>query len=303
MLLQYRKVLLLITSRRVHEQGHTFGLPGNRQTEKETYCNFYKKYSTVLTIKDSSKDLTESRRQPLNTEIEQLTELQVIDLQIAKLDVEKDTKLAELREQEKIFGESESSVAELKEKKEVAEARRREIEAELSDELSRLKERQSKMMQVQTNREYQSLLKEIEDGKKKNKEREDEIVQLMEAVEADTIIMDEQAGAIEEGKEALEKGTKEAEKFARSIDRKKAKIVKKRNTMAKKIDAPTLRQYDKLRAHRNGKAICAVINGICQGCFMSIPPQHFNNILRGDKMLSCPTCQRILYYQPESTEE
>ena len=73
--------------------------------------------------------------------------------------------------------------------------------------------------------------------------------------------------------------------------------------MAKGIDASVLRKYDMLRTRRNGKAVVGVIKGVCQGCFMSIPPQHFNNILKGDKMLDCPTCQRILFHNPESTEE
>jgi len=239
----------------------------------------------------------------LNKEIEQLTELQVIDLEIGKLDAEKDTKLAGLREREEIFEESESSIMERQEKIEAAEQRRREIEAELSDELSRLKERQSKMMQVQTNREYQSLLKEIEDGKKSNKDREEEIVQLMETIEADTKIMDEQAGSSQAEKKALAKETKEAKKFSDAIEKKKTGILKKRNSMAKKIKTPVLKKYDMLRERRNGKAIVPVTKGVCQGCFMSIPPQQFNDILRGDKMLNCPTCQRILYHQPEKSEE
>jgi predicted nucleic acid-binding Zn-ribbon protein len=239
----------------------------------------------------------------LNKEIEQLTELQVIDLGIAKLDAEKDTKLAGLQEREKAFEEREASIAALQEKIEAAEARRRDLEAELADELGRIKERQSKMMQVQTNREYQSLLKEIEDGKKNNKEREDEIVQLMEVADADTKIMNEQADNTEEEKKSLESETKEAQKFADDIEKKKTGIVKKRKTKAKKINSSVLRKYDMLRERRNGKAIVAVTKGVCQGCFMSIPPQHFNNILKGDKMLNCPTCQRILYHQPESDEE
>ena len=239
----------------------------------------------------------------MNKEIEQLTVLQVIDLEIGKLDAEKDTKLAGLREREEIFEESESSIMERQEKIEAAEQRRREIEAELSDELSRLKERQSKMMQVQTNREYQSLLKEIEDGKKSNKDREEEIVQLMETIEADTKIMDEQAGSSQAEKKALAKETKEAKKFSDAIEKKKTGILKKRNSMAKKIKTPVLKKYDMLRERRNGKAIVPVTKGVCQGCFMSIPPQQFNDILRGDKMLNCPTCQRILYHQPEKSEE
>lgn len=239
----------------------------------------------------------------MNKEIEQLTELQVIDQEIAKLDAENDAKQAELREREIIFEERESSINELKEKIETAEQRRRELDAELSDELSRLKERQSKMMQVQTNREYQSLLKEIEDGKKSNKEREEEIVELMEVAEADTKIMTEQASTSEEEKKALAKEAKEAQKFAAAIEKQKKGIVKKRTTMAKKVKAGSLRKYDMLRERRNGKAVVPVIKGVCQGCFMSIPPQQFNDILKGDRMLNCPTCQRILYHQPENSEE
>ena len=239
----------------------------------------------------------------MNIEIEQLTELQVIDQEIAKLDAEKDTKLAGLREFEVVFEERESSINELKEKIEAAEMRRRELEAELSDELSRLKERQSKMMQVQTNREYQSLLKEIEDGKKSNKEREEDVVQLMEVAEADAKIMNEQASTIEEEKKALEEESKAAQKFATAIEKKKTRIMKKRNSKAKEVKTPLLRKYDMLRERRNGKAVVLVIKGVCQGCFMSIPPQQFNDIMKGDRMFNCPTCQRILYYQPEKSEE
>jgi hypothetical protein len=41
-----------------------------------------------------------------------------------------------------------------------------------------------------------------------------------------------------------------------------------------------------------------VVQGVCQGCFMSIPPQQYNMLLKGDKIFECPTCQRIIYHQP-----
>jgi predicted nucleic acid-binding Zn-ribbon protein len=31
---------------------------------------------------------------------------------------------------------------------------------------------------------------------------------------------------------------------------------------------------------------------------MNLPPQQFNLLLRGDKILECPSCQRLLYHQP-----
>jgi len=239
----------------------------------------------------------------LNEEIKQLTELQVIDLEIAMFDAEISSEQEVLAKSEKAFNERQESIIELKGKIEAAEATRRELEAELSDETSRIKERQSKMMQVQTNREYQSLLKEIEDGKKNMKEKEEEIVSLMETSEANSKIMAEQESLTSDEKESLDEGSEKTKKLVAKIGRKKKKIVKKRNVMAKDINAADLRMYDILRTRRNGKAVVGVISGVCQGCFMSIPPQHFNNILRGDRMLSCPTCQRILFHDPESTEE
>jgi predicted nucleic acid-binding Zn-ribbon protein len=239
----------------------------------------------------------------LNEEIKQLTELQVIDLEIAKLDTEINAEQAALSKSEKAFNERQASIEELKEKVEAAETQRRELEAELADELSRIKERQSKMMQVQTNREYQSLLKEIEDGKKSVKEKEEEVVRIMEAGEANAKIMAEQESLIADEKKALSQESTKARKHAGEIEGKKAKIVSKRDAMAKGIKTQALKKYDMLRTRRNGKAVVAVTNGICQGCFMSIPPQHFNDILKGDRILNCPTCQRILFHQPESDQE
>ena len=57
-----------------------------------------------------------------------------------------------------------------------------------------------------------------------------------------------------------------------------------------------------VREGRNGLAVVNVVQGVCQGCFMSIPPQKFNLLLKGDQIFDCPTCQRILYYRPGNSE-
>lgn len=239
----------------------------------------------------------------MNEEIKQLTELQVIDLEIAEFDAEINAETAELTKSENAFNERQGLIEELKEKIEAAETQRREIEAKIADELSWIKERQGKMMQVQTNREYQSLLKEIEDGKKSIKDEEDVVVRIMETSEANAIILEEQESLIKDEKKILTKESAKVKKHAGAIGRKKSKMVTKRDAMAKDINTAVLRKYDLLRTRRTGKAVVGVVNGICQGCFMTIPPQHFNNILKGDRMLNCPTCQRILFHNPESDME
>ena len=232
----------------------------------------------------------------MKKEIEQLTELQVIDLQVAELDGKMNGEQAEQEKRQQAIQELQDSITELQQKIDAAETKRRELDAEFSDELSRIKERQSKMMQVQTNREYQSLLKEIEDGKRNNKDREDEIVQLMEQIESFEKIMAEQASSCKKEEKSIAEESGKVGALVKKLNAQKNKILKKRNSKAKNFDAVLLRKYDMLRERRNGKAVVGVDAGVCQGCFMTIPPQQYNEILRGDSVMNCPTCQRILYY-------
>ncbi|MGH7828550.1 MAG: C4-type zinc ribbon domain-containing protein [Candidatus Binatia bacterium] len=34
---------------------------------------------------------------------------------------------------------------------------------------------------------------------------------------------------------------------------------------------------------------------MCQGCYMNIPPQLWNEILKNERLNLCPSCHRILY--------
>ena len=235
----------------------------------------------------------------MNEEIRQLTDLQVIDLKIAGLDEEIHAGEDEINKIQKTFDERRASIGELTEKIEAAEVTVRELEAGHEDELTRIKDRQSKMMQVQTNREYHSILKEIEDGKRANKERDEETVQLMEQTEALSKTMSEQEELIAEDEKLLAEETERVTKETAKFTKKKTTLTKKRAGMIKKINPNLFKRYDMLRERRNGRAVVVANSGVCQGCFMNIPPQQYNELLRGDKMIFCPTCNRILYHQPE----
>lgn len=235
----------------------------------------------------------------MNEEIKKLTDLQVLDLKIAALDEEIGAAEGAIGKFQETLEERRASIDAIKMKIEEAEAKRREMEAGHDDELSRIKDRQSKMMQVQTNREYHSLLKEIEDGKRANKERDEETVHLMEQVESFSTIVVEQEGQIQEDEKQLAEDTGKAHRATLALNKKKAVLASERDGMIKAFSPNLLRKYDMLRERRNGRAVVPVVNGVCQGCFMNIPPQQFNDLLRGDKMLNCPTCQRILYHQLE----
>ena len=166
----------------------------------------------------------------------------------------------------------------------------------MADKMDHVRDRQSKMMQVQTGREQTALLKEIEDAKKNAKENEEKIMAIMLTIEKLTAQITEEKNLLKGEKELVAEETEKVRANIEAITKGKREKDLQRNEQAAKIKPNTLRKYNTLRERRNGLAVVNVVDGVCQGCFMAIPPQLYNQLLRGDQLFECPTCQRMIHY-------
>ena len=233
----------------------------------------------------------------MNELIEQLVALQEIDLVIDKIDNEikheqdgLDGRISSLVEREGRINEQESMIEEL-------EKERRTLEDEMADKIAHVKERQSKMMQVQTSREQTALLKEIEDAKKNVKENEEKIVSIMEQVEKLAAETTEEKNLLKTEKTLVDEEKEKVKSVIDELSKGKKTKKNKRDKQADAVNGAMIQKYEILRERRNGLAIVNVLDGVCQGCFMNLPPQKYNMLLRGDQVLECPSCQRLIYHQ------
>jgi len=211
--------------------------------------------------------------------------------------------LAGIDEKQRDIAADRDSVNGYQEQLEVGEKRCRELETIIADELERIKDRQVKLMNIQTNREYQSILKEIEDTKTSTKHNEDELLILTEQLESMQSRIVEITQKCDDDEKKLAAESKTIKAAATKLENKKKKIIKARNSQAKKVNERFLKRYETLKERRNGLAVAGVTNGVCQGCNMNIPPQMFNELLREDSILSCPTCNRMMYHKAEVSGE
>ena len=239
----------------------------------------------------------------MNEILTQLVELQAIDLEIDQIDNAIKVEQNGLDERISALADREALISSLEEQINREQSESRTLEAEMADKMDHVRERQSKMMQVQTGREQTALLKEIEDAKKSAKENEEKIVVLMESTEKLTIQIDEEKNLLKGEKKLVAEETEKVRKKIESINKGKKTKDNARGKQAKQIKASVLKKYDTLRQRRNGLAVVNVLDGVCQGCFMSIPPQKYNMLLRGDQMFDCPTCQRLMYHEAPVLEE
>jgi predicted nucleic acid-binding Zn-ribbon protein len=81
-----------------------------------------------------------------------------------------------------------------------------------------------------------------------------------------------------------------------------SKARKQREDLAGRVRPDVMKRYQHIRAKR-GLAVVPVRNGTCAGCNMSIPPQLYNQLIRGEQLFACPLCHRLIYYEPEPRPE
>ena len=181
------------------------------------------------------------------------------------------------------------------------EHNKRTDESELAASVEHLREREAKLYAIKTNKEYQAAIKEVSEGKRMNREREDRILAAMERIEALSKEITqlesecaEKEGALTAGREAVQA---EEEAILARIKTESAR----RPELLRRIEKDVLRKYDTVRS-RHAQAMAGVTQGICQGCSTRVPPQLYNEMLRRESFKVCPSCQRLLYVVAASAE-
>jgi uncharacterized protein len=82
------------------------------------------------------------------------------------------------------------------------------------------------------------------------------------------------------------------------IDKAVSEAASRRQSIASQLANDLISRYELIFSRRGGTAVVEVSGGICQGCYMNIPPQLGNEIIKNDKLHLCPSCQRIIYVKP-----
>jgi predicted nucleic acid-binding Zn-ribbon protein len=172
----------------------------------------------------------------------------------------------------------------------------REVEQEIEDIENRIAKSNEKLINIKSNKEYQAALKEIDGLGEKKSLLEDKAIEIMEEIEVLEKRNRDANAEMEDFKEGFEKAREEILEELKALDQDFANLEKEREHFSQVIDSDLLKRYNHIRKHKGGVAISPVIKGICQACHMGIPPQKFNELIRGKDLMSCPYCMRIIYW-------
>jgi predicted nucleic acid-binding Zn-ribbon protein len=158
---------------------------------------------------------------------------------------------------------------------------------------------QSQLPMVKKNEEYTALLHEISDRKTKRSERETDLLMLMEEEQR---VLGE-VPALQKGLDAIQAET-QARLQAIAVEEQKEKdeaneLERQRQELVVRLPATMRSRYERIRGSRDGRAVVPIIKGSCGGCFRSQPPQMLQEARRGDRVITCDGCGRLLIWPPE----
>lgn len=230
-------------------------------------------------------------------QIEQLIILQEVDDEIIILKDEIEKAPLELAGLEAQLSEFDERRVQIDERMEILKDQQKKLAVEIEEDAGKIKKSKNKLMLVGNTKEYHAMMREMDSLEKLNRMREEEQVAVNEELArqdgATEDLNEEMAGVKEQYaalKATLDERLEEANKKLETLTRKRKKA-------CKVVPPPILGRYEFIRERMENPVIVPVTNGICYGCNIMIPPQAYNDLQKGKQILSCPNCQRLIYWR------
>jgi len=230
------------------------------------------------------------------SDLEMLLKLQVIDYDLGELERSKEyipDMMDNLRKEIQDTMEKYDTT-----EKELSEARvsLKSMELEVKTKNEELKKLQGQMMSIKTNKEYDALISQIDSVKEYVSERETAILDLMQKIEEMEGGIDDYKSKSEETKEQNDKQLailqEKMDSVGSKIDVKEAE----RNNIIEKVSRRTMSVYERVRKNRGGDVVVPARKRACGACYKALPPHLIQEIKRGDRIITCDNCGRMLIW-------
>ena len=235
----------------------------------------------------------------LKEQIKSLVMLQKVDGEIYALKAEKASKPQEINALAEAFEQKKQSLAKLESESQELQKQRKDRELELASKEEGEKKLQTQLYSLKTNKEYQTMLKQIEDTKADASVIEDRILEVLDQLEKAKASIAQEKQHLQEEEKLFNANKTKIEARIKEIDERLSQLQVARKEITPSINSKILAQYERILANRDGLAIVTVKGNSCQGCNMFVPPQVINLIKMYERIITCEVCNRILYTEED----
>ena len=235
----------------------------------------------------------------MKAELEKLIALQNLDTTIRRLEKELEAIPQRRAEIEGEFDQRAFEIRALESRRDEARHTRARLENEAVEQRTRAERAERNLMSSKKQEEYTAAIREADAARKQISTLETQILEQMESLEKAESALSERADEI-----ATLNSDREArlKAFDEETQRQSQQLIAgraERDQVFANLSKPMSAMYSRISARiRDGVAVAEARNRSCSACFMALRPQVMAEIRRGEEIITCDNCGRILYYVP-----
>jgi uncharacterized protein len=229
------------------------------------------------------------------TDLSILIQICKIDSNLAHIAAEEKKERAEIEKRQatlkKVETELKSGQALLKEKKLSCQRE----EKALRDEQAKLSDRRRVLASFPSYKLQQAAEKEIDNTARELSDREEQLLGLLDQTEAiEKKVAEIEKFATEETTE-LEVAIREFNELKTGYDERRKRQHEERAILVVQVNPTNMKLYDRVHEKYVVDPVIALNGSSCSGCHMQVGPQVFVIIRKGEALVRCPGCGRIVY--------
>jgi predicted nucleic acid-binding Zn-ribbon protein len=175
---------------------------------------------------------------------------------------------------------------------------RKKIEGEIPVHEQKISKLKTQMLEAKTNEQYWAFQHEIEYCEKEIRRAEDRILDFMGQSEPLEQNVKAAEKALEEEKKQVEAEKQQTRERAAADQKRLADLKAERQRLISQISPQFYSAYERIRKKRRGIGVAEATDGLCSACHLALRPQFFQDLRRGEEVMFCESCGRILYYNP-----
>lgn len=238
----------------------------------------------------------------LKANLEKLEKLQELEEEIEQNRKDKESLYLDIEQQRE-------NIQELVEERQKAKEERQRCrkEADAREIKVRAAEEQNEKLKVQrnttkNNTQFQAMGETIAGNLADIEKWEDEELEFLDRADQMKQREEELDRKTEQAREKLEEVKKRVARRADEYEQTIQKLENKRESLRDDIAPKVLNDYDRLARSRGKTALVKAKKRVCQGCFTTLPKQTENLLLRGEEIVHCHNCGRMLTLNREDAK-
>ena len=215
-------------------------------------------------------------------------QLEAADKKVAKVQKKIDAAQAELDELTSAISDNEEKIKAFEEQLTL-------LNEQLASNVKKSKE-------ITTEKEMKALSLEEDIAKEKMTFANEEIERLQGINETKKALLDEAEAKVNLLRSELSDINDKVSVEKAEIEKSKGDLFIQREELSRDIEQKVLSFYEKIRIWAGNTAVVPVKKQACYGCFMKLNDKTYSEVIKGEEIVNCPHCGRILYIERETAE-